>query len=135
MAGDGRALVVGYRGARGCKLSLIVLPGAEGSETGLTPIAAQDVAGFVWRAGRLGYAILAQGMAEARLRVIVNKVMEASRRRLPLDKAPRGPGWPRAAPRARPAVSEAFGEKSDPPVVSPIRQDPPGPRDRSVPGE
>ena len=84
-----RALVVGYRGTRGCKVSLIVLPDADGPATGLAPVAVPDLAGFTWRAGRLAYVILAQGMAATRLSLIAAKVMEASRRRLPLDDAAR----------------------------------------------
>jgi len=85
----GRAMVVGYRGSRGCKVSLIVARGAGRFSRDLEPLAIAPHRGFAWRAGKLDYLVVAEGMAEARLALIAKSIRETSLRRLPLDPATR----------------------------------------------
>jgi anti-sigma factor RsiW len=84
------ALHAGYRGTRGCKITLLVVPGlvAPGGEALPRELTRHDdgaLHAFAWRAGPLGYIMLAEGMDEARLELIAETVHSATLKNLPLD--------------------------------------------------
>lgn len=79
------ALLIGYRGTRGCKISLIVFPPPDGLGEALISFREGHQEGFAWRTGILGYAILSDGMDSGRFRLIAESVRDASRRHLPID--------------------------------------------------
>jgi len=87
--GGRRAMVVGYRGTRGCKVSLIVAKSAGHFTRTLERLAIAPHRGFAWRAGDLDYLVIAEGMAAPRLALIARSVRETSLHRLPLDQATR----------------------------------------------
>jgi anti-sigma factor RsiW len=74
----GQGLHVGYRGTRGCRVSLIVLPAVAGLPQKPVMLAGVGRQRYTWRVGGLGYALLASGMEHS--------VHEAS-----LKQAPVGP--------------------------------------------
>ncbi len=84
----GEALLVGYRGTRGCKISLIVAtdPGAVSEPSPAPePIDAGGPHGYRWRAGGLAYVMLATGMDRERFSLIAASAHRASLERAPLD--------------------------------------------------
>ncbi len=81
----GAALHAGYRGTRGCKVSLLVLPGGEALPRELTRRDDAALHAFAWRAGPLGYVLLAEGMDEARLALIAETVHRATLENSPFD--------------------------------------------------
>ena len=83
------ATLVGYRGTRGCKVSLIVMPKPDGFTDEMRAFEAPPKRGFSWRAGKRGYVVFAEGMAPSRLSLIARSVREASLRHLPLDTGAR----------------------------------------------
>lgn len=87
--GGAPALVVGYKGTRGCRVSLIADAAPKGFA--IAPVFYETAAlkAMVWRAGTLRYQILARGMATARFRQIAETVRRGSLDRLPLDDATR----------------------------------------------
>ncbi len=83
---DGEAaLHAGYRGTRGCKISLLVVRGGEDLPRELTRRDAAALRVFAWRAGPLGYLLLAEGMDEARLALIAETVHRATLDNSPVD--------------------------------------------------
>lgn len=83
--GEDRLLVVGYLGSRGCRVTLLariapVEPQAQPVYLEIGPVRA-----YSWRAGRLAYRMLAEGMATRRFRLIAASVRKASLNHLPLD--------------------------------------------------
>lgn len=80
----GQGLHVGYRGTRGCRVSLIILPAAQGLSDAPVALAGDGVQRHAWRVGGLGYALLASGMDPAHYAVVLNSVHEASRQLAPL---------------------------------------------------
>ncbi|MEJ1996431.1 MAG: hypothetical protein P8X75_14705 [Limibacillus sp.] len=83
-------LAAHYRGTRGCKVTLFLVPNAEtlqesslqdssllGEE--LTRTGEGTVLSYGWRHGAIGYLLLAEGMDEGRLGLIAEKLYEASR--------------------------------------------------------
>ncbi len=85
LADGGAALHAGYRGTRGCKISLLVLPGGEALPRELTRRDDAALHAFAWRAGSLGYVLLAEGMDEARLELIAETVHRATLKNRPVD--------------------------------------------------
>lgn len=86
---SGPALVAGYTGSRGCRVTLLVT--AAGGETA-TRFAIKETAGLIsahWRAGPLNYAILAKGMARKRFRLLASSVFEASLEAVPINRQTR----------------------------------------------
>jgi anti-sigma factor RsiW len=79
------ALLVGYRGTRGCKISLIAFPSPDGLAGVLNAFRQGRQEGYVWRTGALGYAILSDGMDSSRFRLIAESVRDASRLHRPID--------------------------------------------------
>jgi anti-sigma factor RsiW len=84
-----QALLAGYRGTRGCRISLLVFasPGSLGKT--LEPLRDGDNEAYGWRSGSLGYVILSDGMDSDRFRLLAETVLRASRQHLPFDKETR----------------------------------------------
>ena len=80
----GHGLHVGYRGTRGCRISLIVLPSVPGLSEQPVMLAGEDGQQHAWRVGGLGYALLASGMDPGHYAVVLQTVHEASRRQAPV---------------------------------------------------
>jgi len=85
----GPALLIGYRGTRGCKVSLIIASDADAFTSEMTAFSAPPNRGYSWRAGGRGYVVFAEGMAEARFSLIARSMHDASLRHLPLDSGTR----------------------------------------------
>ena len=80
---DGRPeLYVGYVGVNGCRLGLWVGPAPALLSMGLTEHRKGAVTSFTWRADDIGYAVMARGMDEARLRAVAAHLEATTRRRL-----------------------------------------------------
>jgi anti-sigma factor RsiW len=88
-AGGQPAMVVGYRGTRGCRVTVLIddLPG--GLDDKAIFFRVDKLIAMVWRAGKLRHVILAEGMAEPRFRLIAESVRRTSLERLPLDDSSR----------------------------------------------
>jgi anti-sigma factor RsiW len=80
----GAGLHVGYRGTRGCRVSLIILPAAHGLPEAPQALAGDDGQQHAWRVGGLGYALLASGMDPRHYAVVLKTVHEATRNFAPL---------------------------------------------------
>lgn len=84
-----------YRGTRGCKLTLFLLPDLEPAtaiqlpEGDLQRRSEGEILSYSWRHGPVGYLLLAQGMGETRLGLIAEKLHEASKSFRILDEAAR----------------------------------------------
>jgi len=85
LADGGTALHAGYRGTRGCKVSLLVLPSGADLPRELTRRDEAALRAFAWQAGPLGYVLLAEGMDEARLALIAETVHRATLENSPFD--------------------------------------------------
>lgn len=83
--GGGKALMVGYRGTRGCKVTLLVSSAPAGMTRKPVSFTFEQVHAVAWAAGNLGYMVLAEGMAPARFRLIAESIRQASLKHLPLD--------------------------------------------------
>ncbi len=91
--GQRRALLAGYRGTRGCKISLLVFRSLDalGDALGeaLSPFRDGKNEAYGWRAGPLGYIIMSDGMDQGRFRLLAESVRQTSRQHLPFDKETR----------------------------------------------
>ncbi len=85
LADGGAVLHAGYRGTRGCKISLLIVPGGEDLPRELTRHDDAALHAFAWRVGPLGYILLAEGMDEARLELIAETVHRATLENSPFD--------------------------------------------------
>jgi anti-sigma factor RsiW len=92
----GRGLHVGYRGTRGCRVSLFILPATGGLSGEPVALAGEGSQQFAWRVGALGYALLASGMDPRHYAVVLDTVYQASR-----TMAPVGPETRTALTRSR----------------------------------
>ena len=83
------AMVIGYRGTRGCRITLLIdgSPAEPGGKAIFFKV--DKLIAMVWQAGSLRHVILAEGMAEARFRLIAETVRRTSLERLPVDDATR----------------------------------------------
>lgn len=84
-AGTRRALVVGYKGTRGCKVSLVVFRGGQTLGEAIEAFRQGRNEAYAWRAGRLGYVILTDSMDPPRFEQLAESVRQTSRRHLPFD--------------------------------------------------
>ena len=89
LAGGGTALVLGYTGTRGCRVTMIAAPALASFDDRLTAFASENTVAYAWRAGALDYAIVAEGMDAGRFRLIAEAVHEASLERLGIDEETR----------------------------------------------
>lgn len=81
----GVALHAGYRGSRGCKVSLLILPGGETLPRELTRRDDAALRVFAWQTGSLGYLLVAEGMDETRLELIAATVYRTTLEHSPFD--------------------------------------------------
>ncbi len=88
--GTRQVLLAGYRGTRGCKISLLVFPSPAGTlGDALTPFRDGNEEAYGWVAGPVGYVILSDGMDSGRFRLLAESVRRTSRQHLPFDKKTR----------------------------------------------
>jgi anti-sigma factor RsiW len=81
-----KTLLVGYRGTRGCKVSLVAFAGPQDLGETLRFIRERRNEAYVWRAGSLAYVLMSDGMDSKRFRLLAESVRHTSRQRLPFDK-------------------------------------------------
>jgi len=87
--GNRDALLIGYRGSRGCKISLIAIPRPKDlGETMYYYLDHRNEA-YAWRVGALGYVILSDGMDPGRFKLLAESVRLTSRQHLPFDQRTR----------------------------------------------
>jgi len=82
--GQEYALVAGYRGTRGCTVTLAVTRRVDGLSEHLAPVIAESMKGFAWRIGNVGFYVVAHGMDLSRLQGIAEGIRETNLRHLPL---------------------------------------------------
>lgn len=87
--GERRALLAGYRGTRGCKISLLVFRSLGVLGEALSPFRDGNNEAYGWRAGPLGYVIMSDGMDSGRFRLLAESVRYTSRLHVPFDKETR----------------------------------------------
>ncbi len=87
--GQRRALLAGYRGTRGCKISLVVFRSLDALGEALSPFRDGKNEAYGWRAGPLGYIIMSDGMDSGRFRLLAESVRQTSRQHIPFDKETR----------------------------------------------
>ncbi len=80
-----RALIVGYKGTRGCKVSLVVFVGGRSLGDAIEAFSRGRNHAYAWRAGKLAYVILTDTMDSERFRQLAESVRTTSRRHLPFD--------------------------------------------------
>ncbi len=88
-SGSRKALLAGYRGSRGCKISLTVFPAplSLGEEMSATQNGKNE--GYAWRTGSVGYILMSAGMDSARFQMLAKSVHQTSLQHLPFDKRTR----------------------------------------------
>ena len=86
---DGALLHLGYRGLRGCRLSLFIFAAEGGWPGDYASAAGEGRLGVGWQVAGLGYLLLARGMDPVRFDLIAATVAEATRLRQPFDAAAR----------------------------------------------
>jgi anti-sigma factor RsiW len=82
---NGPALLTGYAGSRGCRVTLMAT--AAGSDVG-HKFAFSKHAGVTsaqWRAGSMDYVMLAKGMAQQRFHMLATSVFQASLKAVPIS--------------------------------------------------
>jgi anti-sigma factor RsiW len=87
--GRGEALHAGYRGTRGCKVSLLILADGAALPTALTRYDDRALRTYAWRTGGHGYLLVAEGMDEARLAMIAETVHRAILEHSPFNEETR----------------------------------------------
>jgi hypothetical protein len=78
---DGRTqgVLLGYQGIHGCRVGLWISEAATGLEDRPTKVESAGVAGYAWRGGDTGYALLALGMDPDRLKLLADAVAHITR--------------------------------------------------------
>lgn len=87
--GKRQVLVAGYRGTRGCKISLLVFPSSGALGEALSAFRDRNNEAYGWRAGSVDYIILSDGMDSGRFRLLAESVRRTSRELLPFDQETR----------------------------------------------
>ncbi len=87
--GGGRALVIGYLGTRGCRVTLLMESTPSDLGAAATYFETGGVLAMAWQAGPLRHLILAQGMDRGRFKMIAETVRRASLDRLPVGEPTR----------------------------------------------
>lgn len=82
--GRERTLLVGYRGTRDCKVSLMIFPTAAGLSEDLAHRAEGPRESYAWRSADTGYVIVSEGMDPDRFRLIAESVRQSSFEHLPV---------------------------------------------------
>ena len=84
-----QAFLTGYRGTRGCKISLLVFRSLGVLGEALSPFRDGKNEAYGWRAGSLGYVIMSDGMDTDRFRLLAESVRYTSRQHIPFDEQTR----------------------------------------------
>ncbi len=84
-----RTLVAGFRGSRGCKISLLVFPSAGKLGEKLNQFRDGKSEAYGWRAGALSYLIVSDGMDPDRFGLLARSVRSASLHHVPFDERTR----------------------------------------------
>ena len=84
--GKRRVLLAGYRGTRGCKISLLVFRSLGALGEALSPFHDGKNEAYGWQAGPLGYVIMSDGMDSGRFRLLAESVRLTSRKHVPFDE-------------------------------------------------
>ena len=77
----GKGLHIGYLGSKGCMVSLVVSPDAGDLEETLVSYDSARGLAYGWRVGDYGYFLMGDRMAPARLSVIAEILLTATRER------------------------------------------------------
>lgn len=88
-SGNAQALVIGYLGTRGCRVTMIVSRSVENTLKEPVRMESGGILASMWQAGPLHYVVLAEGMAAGRYDMIARSVRKATIDRLPLDRETR----------------------------------------------
>ncbi len=88
-SGSRKALLAGYRGSRGCKISLTVFPAPLSLGEEMSAIRDEKNEGYAWRTGSVGYILMSAGMDSERFRMLAASVRQTSLQHLPFDKQTR----------------------------------------------
>ena len=83
------AVVIGYTGTRGCKLTLIASNGLGESSVEPRLYSKGKRSAYGWRVGTMGHLLVADGMDSTRLDLIVQSIYRSSIERLPFDEKER----------------------------------------------
>ncbi|MAF95368.1 MAG: hypothetical protein CMM60_06400 [Rhodospirillaceae bacterium] len=81
-----KALLVGYRGSRGCKVSLVAFARPQDLGETLRFIREGSNEAYAWRAGSLAYVLMSEGMDSNRFRLLAESVRQTSGQHLPFEK-------------------------------------------------
>ena len=84
-AGHAKGLHLGYRGTRGCRVSLLLFPADTALASALLAERRGAATAYRWRAGEVGHLLLAEGMDAARLRLIAESLHRATLEARPFD--------------------------------------------------
>ncbi len=87
--GGQAALLVGYAGTRGCKVSLLMVPTSVSLSEELTYFERSAKTAYGWQAGELDYILMAEGMDTKRFKTVAEAIYKASFERLPVDNKTR----------------------------------------------
>ena len=87
--GQRQVLLAGYRGTRGCKISLLIFRSLGALGEALSPFHGDINEAYGWRAGPLGYVLMSDGMDSGRFRLLAESVRHTSRIHVPFDEETR----------------------------------------------
>lgn len=79
------AIVIGYTGTRGCKLTLIASPALGQASSDPRLYSEGGKSAYGWRVGKIEHLLVADGMDPARFDLIAESIYRASIERLPFD--------------------------------------------------
>jgi len=80
-----KALLIGYAGLRGCKISLLITPSAGHLSPLMTHFERDKMSLYGWQQDDLDYMVMAEGMPDQRFKSIAEAVYKSSTIRLPVD--------------------------------------------------
>jgi anti-sigma factor RsiW len=83
---DAGSVFLGYRGIHGCQVGLWIGSAPPDLDPQPLAVASGDIAGYAWRFGETGYALLAQGMDPDRLKLLAEAVAKIVSRDDALDQ-------------------------------------------------
>ena len=82
---DKRGLHIGYRGNRGCQISLFIFDGPEILDQALATLGEAPTMARGWRIGDRAHVLLAEGMDPQRFALIARSLYKATREAAPFD--------------------------------------------------
>lgn len=83
------ALVIGYSGTQGCRMTLLIDPSVEKLGDKAINFEIAGLRGMVWKAGPLRHIVLAKGMAPSHFQLIAETFRRTSLERSPIDDTTR----------------------------------------------